>query len=72
MNTVEFGALVRARRDELRIDQRTLGSLANVAVHTISNIELGRGNPTLSVVSRLLDVLGLDLTVRPRSRDTAK
>lgn len=67
MNSAVFGELVKARREELRVDQRTLAGLAGVAVHTISNVELGRGNPTLKVVARLLDVLGLELAVRPRT-----
>lgn len=67
MNPESLGELVKARRQELRVDQRTLANLAGVAVHTLSNIELGHGNPTLKVVARLLDVLGLELAVRPRT-----
>jgi transcriptional regulator with XRE-family HTH domain len=72
MNPTTFGELVKARREELRVDQRTLASLAGVAVHTVSNIELGRGNPTLKVVSRLLDVLGLELVSRARTTGAAR
>ncbi len=70
MNSRALGSLVKARREELRVDQRTLAGLSGVAVHTISNVERGSGNPTLMVVSRLLDVLGLELAVRPRTKDS--
>ena len=45
------------------IDQRTLGKLSGVAVHTLSNIEAGSGNPTVGTLKRVLDVLGMELQV---------
>lgn len=66
MNAKALGTLVKARREELRVDQRTLAELAGVAVHTVSNLEVGRGNPTLGVLARVLDALGLELAVKTR------
>jgi y4mF family transcriptional regulator len=71
MNAGQLGALVTKRRQELRIDQATLAGLAGVSIHTVSNLEQGRSNPTLKVVERVLDALGLELTVRPRGRTGA-
>lgn len=59
---------MKERRQELRLDQRTLSELSGVAIHTISNIERGEGNPTLEVMNRLLEVLGLEVQLRPRVR----
>lgn len=67
MNAKVLGELVKRRRQELRVDQSTLAELAGVAVHTVSNMEHGGGNPTLKIVERVLDVLGLELVVRPRN-----
>jgi hypothetical protein len=39
--------------------------LAEIAVHTLSNIESGKGNPSLEVLGRLFDCLGLKLTIEP-------
>ena len=39
MNMEEAGDLIRKRRSSLGIDQRTLGEISRIAVHTLSNIE---------------------------------
>jgi transcriptional regulator with XRE-family HTH domain len=61
MNTKEAGAVIRKRRDALGIDQRTLGEIAGIAVHTLSNIEAGKGNPTVATLERVLHALGMEL-----------
>lgn len=63
MNLEEIGLLIRKRRSSLGIDQRALSEFAGVSVHTVSNIEAGRGNPTVSTLKRVLDVLGLEIDV---------
>ena len=63
MNSKEIGDIMRARRASLQIDQRTLGEISGIAVHTLSNIEAGKGNPTLATLDRLLDALGMQLRV---------
>lgn len=60
------GELILRRRQSLGIDQRTLSQLSHVAVHTLSNIESGKGNPTVATLRRILDVLGMELHVRVR------
>jgi transcriptional regulator with XRE-family HTH domain len=63
MNTKEVGELIRKRRASLQIDQSTLGALSGIAVHTLSNIEAGRGNPTLATLNQVLDTLGMELRI---------
>jgi len=60
-------ARLRKRRRSLGIRQKDLAELAEIAVHTLSNIESGKGNPSLEVLGRLLDCLGLKLTIEPNS-----
>lgn len=48
----------------LRIDQRTLSEIAGISVHTLSNIESGRGNPTVAILERVLNALGMELRVK--------
>lgn len=70
MNIEELGSHLRARRKELGVDQLTLSELSGVSVHTLSNIESGKGNPTFDVLVRVLDVLGLELKLDvPRPGD---
>jgi transcriptional regulator with XRE-family HTH domain len=64
MNIVGIGQVIKERRSFLKIDQRSLGELSGVAVHTISNIESGKGNPTIEVLNRIIAVLGMDLIVK--------
>jgi len=62
----EIGQLLRERRRHLGISQIDFAKLAAVAVHTVSDIESGKGNPTLDVLLKVLDPLGLELSVKPR------
>ncbi len=64
MKTPPLGQVIRKRRKELGVDQRTLSELSGVSIHTISDIESGKANPTLSTVESLLQVLGLELKVQ--------
>ena len=63
MNTGQIGGVIKARREVLGIDQRTLSEIAGVAVHTVSNIEAGSGNPTVKSLDKVLGTLGMELRV---------
>lgn len=63
MNTQQIGETIKARRNVLGIDQRTLSDISGVAVHTLSNIEAGNGNPTVRSLDKVLAALGLELRV---------
>ncbi len=65
-DSYSIGGLIVRRRQSLDIDQRSLSQLAHVAVHTLSNIESEKGNPTLATLRRILDVLGMEIQVRVR------
>jgi len=64
MKAKETGDLIRKRRMSLRIDQQTLSEISGVAVHTLSNIEAGKGNPTVTTLDRVLDALGMQLRIQ--------
>ncbi len=64
MNISEIGTAVKERRSFLKIDQKSLSELSGVAIHTISNIESGKGNPTVEVLNKIIAVLGMDLIVK--------
>lgn len=63
MDSIEFGNIIKTRRKILSINQQDLSEISEVALHTISDIESGKGNPTLTVISKLCDVLGLDFSI---------
>jgi transcriptional regulator with XRE-family HTH domain len=66
MSAMEIGRLLRERRRSLGVSQRDLADLSGIAVHTLSNIESGDGNPSLEILGRILDTLGLEMVLRPR------
>ncbi len=63
MNLKEIGSLVKRRRQSLRLDQKDLSRLSGVAIHTLSNVEAGQGNPTVKTLTRIADVLGMEVRV---------
>ncbi len=67
MNAKEAGEVIRKRRGVLGIDQRTLGEISGIAVHTLSNIEAGKGNPTVATLERVLSALGMELRIQVKS-----
>ncbi|VGO21049.1 helix-turn-helix domain-containing protein [Pontiella sulfatireligans] len=67
MNPFEIGKTLKSRRQLLGVDQQSLAQLSGVSVHTLSNIESGKGNPSLLVLGRLLDALGMELKVGIRN-----
>ena len=64
MNTEDMGLLIKRRRTTLGIDQRTLSEISGIAVHTLSNIEAGKGNPTVETLDRVLKALGMELCIQ--------
>ena len=42
--------------------------MAGVSLHTLHNLESGKGNPTLEVALKVLEVVGLELFIRTRGQ----
>ena len=59
--------MVKARRKELGISQVDLAEMSGLSLATIKNIERGEGNPSYETISRILEVLGMEITFRVRS-----
>ena len=63
----DIGALIRQRRRELELDQRTLAKRVGVSRLWIIEIEAGKPRAALALVLRTLDVLDVRLsTVEPK------
>ena len=58
MNKQAIGQSLRNRRATLKISQGRLAELAGVAVHTVSNMETGKGNVTVETLLKVAQVLG--------------
>ena len=56
-----LGETIKNRRKELRITQPHLAELAQVCTNTLYKLERGQGNPSLDILYKLSEVLGLEL-----------
>lgn len=63
MTQQEIGSTIKERRKKLGVNQQTLADLAGVAVNTLVAIERGEGNPQLSTLLTILDMLGLQVDI---------
>lgn len=63
MNFEQLGHIIRERRNELSYSQEVLSDKSDVAIKTIHSIELGKANPSLKTLDKVLGVLGLELIV---------
>ena len=57
-----LGLAIKNRRKELGITQPHLAEVAGVSVNTLYKIEKGQGNPTVEVLVKVADVLGMEFT----------
>jgi len=64
---LEVGRVIRDRRKELGITQPVLAELSGLSKNTIYKLERGQGNPTAKVLLKLLEVLGLEISIQPKS-----
>lgn len=65
MNKIEIGQSIATRRDTLAITQTRLAKLSGISVHTLSNLETGRGNVTLDTLLKVAAVLGFQVRMGP-------
>jgi len=66
MDNHDIGHQLRARRKFLRLRQRDLAELAGVTLRGLTELENGRGNPTLKQLAKIAEVLGLQFTLIER------
>lgn len=57
---------VKERRRTLSLSQKDLAEMAELSLATVKDIERGKGNPSLGTVSRIMDVLGMEIVYRVR------
>ena len=64
MGFESLGSAIRERRKQLGITQPHLADLAQVSKNTIYKIERGQGNPSLHVLYKNVEVLGMEFKLR--------
>ncbi|WP_303922537.1 helix-turn-helix domain-containing protein [Draconibacterium sediminis] len=61
MSVLEIGELIKARRKTLRITQPDLAEMAEISVNTLYKIERGQANPTIEILNKIANVLGMEI-----------
>lgn len=57
------GSAIRTRRKALKITQPHLAGLAGISTNTLYKLERGQGNPSLDVLEKIVNVLGMEIIV---------
>ena len=63
-----LGEAIKRRRKELKITQPHLAELAQVSTNTLYKLERGQANPSLEVLNKLAEVLGMELTLEVQKK----
>ncbi|MCQ2168695.1 MAG: helix-turn-helix transcriptional regulator [Bacteroidales bacterium] len=58
---------IKKRRKTLSLSQNDLSEMSGLSLATIKSIERGKGNPSITTVSRIMDVLGMEIIYRVRN-----
>ncbi len=64
MHFLELIKTIKDRRESLNVTQETLAELAGVGLRTLKQFESGKGNPTLSTLQKISDVLGMEISLK--------
>lgn len=64
----DFGEAIKNRRKELDITQPHLAELAQISINTLYKLEKGQSNPSLDVINKLAEVLGMELTFQVKKK----
>ena len=61
-----LGKQIASKRKQLKISQADLAEMSGVSLRTVNSIENGNANPSIDVLSRVLEPLGLVITLQER------
>ena len=64
----DLGQTIKNRRKELDITQPHLAELALISINTLYKLEKGQGNPSIEVINKLTEVLGMEFTLQVKKK----
>jgi transcriptional regulator with XRE-family HTH domain len=64
MSKLTIGNSIKARRKTLKVTQAQVAELAGISINTLYKIERGQANPTIEIIDKIADVLGLELVLQ--------
>ena len=63
---MRYGNLIKERRAVLRLTQQDLSDYTGLSTRIIKSVVAEDGNPSLSTLEKIADVLGLEIIMRIR------
>lgn len=61
---MSFYNIIKERRSILGLTQQDLADYTGLSVRIIKSIESGKGNPSMSTLSKIADILGLEIIMK--------
>jgi len=72
MHFTELINMIKTRRESLGVTQERLAEISDVGLRTVKQFERGKGNPTLITLQKLGDALGLEITMKVKTKSVDK
>ena len=63
---MSLAEVIKSRRKTLDISQQDLAEMAGIGLATIKDIERGKGNQSIGTVSKIMEVLGMEIEYKIR------
>ena len=64
---MDLREVVKEQRKVLNITQIDLAEMSGISLATVKDIERGAGNPSMKTVTRILEVLGMEMDFHIRN-----
>lgn len=61
---MDFYSIIRERRALLGLTQQDLADYTGLSLRIIKSIEVGKGNPSMGTLTKIAEVLGLEITMK--------
>jgi len=69
MKQDEIGKIIQKRRILLSLNQKDLAEMVEVTPKTIYSIENNKANPSLEILKKILEILGLEIKIQIKKTD---
>ena len=63
---MSLAEVIKSRRKTLAISQQDLAEMSGIGLATIKDIERRKANPSMATVSKIMDVLGMEVMFKVR------
>ena len=62
-------SIIKKRRALLGLTQQDLADYTGLSLRIIKNIESGKGNPSLKTLTKIADILGVELILKIKEKE---